>query len=369
MNSKMLVIKAKSEPMKGIVKPLPNQIYKHPNLVIQNREKKKLGSNDIRLQMLYVGICGSDLHLAKENSETGYIISSAPAFIPEEGRVIGHEGVGKVLDVGENVKNIHKDMIVTLESILVCNQCVQCKQGKFNQCKNSKLIGLEIDGIMGEVVDVNSSLAHDITPYVKEEKDLKAMTCIEPAGVAFDACVAADIKPGDRILIFGGGPIGALAAMLCKRVFGASMVSLVEPIDFRRNVVKKIVNNIYKDVNEIYAEIQDVDVVIETSGVLENVNTIFPKISANGRVVLLARNGKKLVVDDVDHMITNNIKIVGSRGHLEGAFNKILRLYESGDITLDEIITTEINGINKAKELLETENFEHKNCKVIVKIS
>lgn len=50
MNSKMLVIKAKSEPMKGIVKPLPNQIYKHPNLVIQNREKKKLGSNDIRLQ-------------------------------------------------------------------------------------------------------------------------------------------------------------------------------------------------------------------------------------------------------------------------------------------------------------------------------
>lgn len=198
---------------------------------------------------------------------------------------------------------------------------------------------------------------------------MKAMTCIEPAGVAFDACVAADIKPGDRILIFGGGPIGALAAMLCKRVFGASMVSLVEPIDFRRNVVKKIVNNIYKDVNEIYAEIQDVDVVIETSGVLENVNTIFPKISANGRVVLLARNGKKLVVDDVDHMITNNIKIVGSRGHLEGAFNKILRLYESGDITLDEIITTEINGINKAKELLETENFEHKNCKVIVKIS
>ena len=157
MNSKMLVIKAKSEPMKGIVKPLPNQIYKHPNLVIQNREKKKLGSNDIRLQMLYVGICGSDLHLAKENSETGYIISSAPAFIPEEGRVIGHEGVGKVLDVGENVKNIHKDMIVTLESILVCNQCVQCKQGKFNQCKNAKLIGLEIDGIMGEVVDVNSS--------------------------------------------------------------------------------------------------------------------------------------------------------------------------------------------------------------------
>ena len=73
MNSKMLVIKAKSEPMKGIVKPLPNQIYKHPNLVIQNREKKKLGSNDIRLQMLYVGICGSDLHLAKENSETGYL--------------------------------------------------------------------------------------------------------------------------------------------------------------------------------------------------------------------------------------------------------------------------------------------------------
>lgn len=240
MNSKMLVIKAENEPLAGINNPLPNQIYKHPKLEIQNREVNKLDENNIRLQMLYVGICGSDLHLVKENYETGYIRSSAPMFIPEEGRVIGHEGVGKVLEVGENVKHIQKGMIVALESILVCNQCEPCKRGKFNQCKNAKLIGLEVDGVMGEIVDINFSLAHDITHYIKKQSDLRAMSCIEPAGVALDACEAADIKPGDRILIFGGGAIGALSAMLCKKVFGASTVSVVEPIEFRRSIVKKM---------------------------------------------------------------------------------------------------------------------------------
>lgn len=113
---------------------------------------------------------------------------------------------------------------------------------------------------------------------------------------------------------------------------------------------------------------QEIDVVIEASGALENVNYIFSKVAANGRIVLLARSGEKLVVNEIDHMITNNIKIVGSRGHLEGAFHKILRLHNNRNIVLDEIITSEINGIEKAKKILETENFEKENCKVIVRI-
>lgn len=369
MNSEVLVVKAEKQPQDGISDLLPNQLYKNPKLFIEKRELGELGDDDIRVQMLYVGICGSDLHLVKTDRSTGYIKSSAPLSIPESGRIIGHEGVGKVLEVGKNVRHIRTEMIVTLESILVCNNCEPCKRGNFNQCSNAKLIGLELDGIMGKIIDVNANLAHDVTPYIKERKDLVAMACIEPAGVAFDACEYADIQPADRILIFGGGPIGQLAAMLCKNVFGAAEICVVEPIKFRRELLKKMTPYVYENIDTAYESIREVDVLIEASGVLKNIRKMIDKLTANGRVVLLARSGEPLYLDKVDYMITQNIRIIGARGHLGGAFDKILRLYSKGVIQLNDIVTTEVESLEKLKELLESDGFEENNCKVVVDLS
>lgn len=369
MNRKVLVVKADKKPKEGIVTPLPNQIYRYPKISVEEKKIDKLAANDIRIKMLFVGVCGSDLHLVKADKNTGYIKSSVPVSIPDSGRIIGHEGVGEVLETGENVKNIKKGMIVTLESILVCNHCEPCKRGDFNQCSNAKLIGLELDGIMGEIIDINASLAHDVTPYVKNHKDLVAMACIEPAGVAFDACEYANIRPGDRVLVFGGGPIGHLVAMMCKNVFGAAEVHIVEPIKFRRDLLKIITSNVYEKIDDAYEKIDGVDVIIEASGVMDNINKFLIRVVANGRIVLLARSGEQLFLDKVDHMITNNIKIIGARGHLGGAFDKILRLYSKGVINFDNIITSEIRGLNGIKKLLESEDFETQNCKVVVNIS
>lgn len=369
MNRDVLLVKAEKKPKNGVVNPSPNQLYRNPQVVVGKREIGKLGANDIRLEMIYVGICGSDLHLVKTDKDTGYIKSSAPLSIPETGRIIGHEGVGRVLEVGKNVKHIKIGMIVTLESILVCNHCEPCKRGDFNQCDNAKLVGLEVDGIMGTIIDVNASLAHDVTPYIKNAKDLVAMACIEPAGVAFDACEYAAIRPADRILILGGGPIGHLAAMMCKSVFGAAEISVIEPIKLRRELLKKITPNVYESIDEADENIDGIDVVVEASGVLNNIKRIFSKITANGRVVLLARSGEPLYLDKVDYMITNNIKIIGARGHLGGAFDKLLRLYSHGVIQLGDVVTTEVKGLNKIGELLESEDFEERNCKVVVALS
>lgn len=369
MDSEVLVIKAERKPKDGIANLLPNQLYKNPKLVIETRNMKELGDEEIRLQMLYVGICGSDLHLVKTDKDTGFIKSSAPVSIPKSGRIIGHEGVGKVLEVGKNVKYIRPEMIVTLESILVCNNCEPCRRGDFNQCNDAKLIGLELDGIMGKIVDVNATLAHDVTSYIKNKKDLLAMACVEPAGVAFDACEYADIRPADRVLIFGGGPIGYLTGMFCKKVFGAAKIYIVEPIKFRRDLLKKITPNVYESLDIAYNNIGKIDVIVEASGVLNNVRKMFKKVTANGRIVLLARSGEPLFLDQVDHMITQNIRIIGTRGHLGGAFDKILRLYSKGIIQLSDIVTTEVKGLNKIKELLESDNYEENNCKVVVGLS
>ncbi len=368
MNTDVLKVKAEKSPLTDSKRLLPNQLYKNPLLSVEKRKlSDEIEDNKIRLKMIYVGICGTDLHLVNNNKKTGYIRSSAPVDIPIDGRVIGHEGVGEVLQVGKNVKNIRVGMIVTLESIITCGYCECCKSGKYNQCKNSKLLGFETDGLMGNIVDVDVSIAHDVTNYIKCEKDLKAMACVEPAAVAFVACENADIKPGDNIVIFGGGPIGAYVAMLSRKIFGAREIYIVEPVEFRRSILKKWTDNVYEKADDIKNNVKNIDIIIEASGELENINNVFELLEPNGRVVILGRSGRELNLSNVDHMITNNIKIIGSRGHLGGAFFKIFKLYSKGIIDLNHVITTELVGLNSLKDFL-TSDFIYRNCKAIVKL-
>lgn len=370
MKTEVLLVKAEIDPVEGIENPKPNQIYRHARVLIEERVLGAMDPDEIRVEMMYVGICGTDAHLATTNPVTGYICTTAPVEIPREGRVIGHEGVGRVLQVGANVKKIEPGMYVTFESIIVCNTCDVCRRGNFNQCRDAKLLGLEKDGLMGHIVDVPAKIAHNITDYVKCERDLIAIACLEPAAVAYVACQNAQVKGGDTIVVFGGGPIGALAAMLCKSVFGASEVHLVEPVEYRRNFAGQWADKVYDSVESLQKYITTINGVIEASGSLDNVAMIFSKIDANGQVVLLARSGSSLVLTNVDHMITNQINIKGSRGHLCGAFSSILNLYRSGRINLGSTVTLVVKGLNELKTVLGNNDIMIKeNCKVVVDLT
>lgn len=367
MESRVLVLHADREPMKGVTNPGPHQIYRNPKISVERRVLGELRSDEIRVKMLYGGICGTDIHLVETNPDTGYIQCSAPALIPPEGRVIGHEGVGRVVKVGSSVNHIKAGAYVTFESILVCQYCEACKRGHFNQCYSAKLLGLEMDGLFGEIVDVPAMLAHDVTPLARDKKTLMAASCIEPAGVAYVACENTHITGGDVVVIFGAGPIGLFSAILSKAVFGASVVHMVEPIEFRRTFSQKWCDFVY-DVNDFFDKgPSSVDVVIETSGNMENITKILRRVRANGRIALLARSGTPLVLDAIDYMITNAVSLTGSRGHLGGAFAKILNLCQNSRIALDEVVTCVINGVEELCKLFKSpEQILYKNCKVLV---
>jgi len=370
MESKVVVLYADREPLDGIVHPGPHQIYKNPRVLIEKRVLGDLLPHMVRVEMVYAGLCGTDVHLVDKNPDTGYIRCTAPAEIPIQGRVIGHEGVGKIIAVGSSVENLKPNAYVALESIIICHYCDICRKGQFNQCRNAKLLGLEVDGLFGTVVDVPSILAHDVTKLIKSDQDLKAMACVEPAGVAYVTCVNGYIKGGDVVVIFGAGPIGLFSAMLCKIVFGASAVHVVEPTEFRRTHAQKWSDYTY-DIEEFFETgPASVDVVIEASGWLDNVTKIFRRINANGRIVLLARSGASLTLDAIDHMITNAVFISGSRGHLGGAFINILQLYENGRLPLDEIVTDIVDGPEGLCDVLRSpDKILMDNCKILVRLN
>lgn len=368
MESKAVVLHADREPIRGITDPGPHQIYKNPKISIEKRTLGDLSPSMIRVEILYAGVCGTDVHLLEKDPGTGYIRSTAPTEIPTQGRIIGHEGIGRILEVGSGVQYLRPNAYVTFESIIVCYTCDVCRRGQFNQCCNAKLLGLEVDGLFGTVVDIPSSLAHDVTKLIKKEQDLRALACTEPAGVAYVACRNGNVQSGDVVVVFGAGPIGLFSAMLSKTIFGAT-VHMIEPIPFRRELAKTWSDEVY-DVEEFFRTASPpIDVVIEASGSLDNITRMFRRVNANGRIVLLARSGVALTLNAIDHMITNAISISGSRGHLGGAFHRILNLYDKGRIPLDEIVTLIVDGPEGLCDLLKSpEKIIAEHSKVLVRM-
>lgn len=369
METENIVLYAENFPMQGVVNPGPHQTYRNPQAMLEVRSMGDLHSDAVRVQMLYGGLCGTDMHLVDKDPQSGYIRSSAPAFIPPEGRIIGHEGVGRIIETGANIRHVQSGDLITLESVIVCYHCEVCRKGKFNQCRHARLLGLEEDGIFGNIVDIPASLVHNISELVHCDRDLRALSCVEPAGVAYTACRNARVKGGDRVVVFGAGPIGLFAAMLAKLVFGASSIHIVEPIEFRREFSEKWCDRAYAPEEFFSDPPEHIDVVIEASGVLDNVTRILRQVNANGRIVLLARSGVPLALNAVDHIITNEILLIGSRGHLGGAFTDILTLYKAGRIPLGEIVTTVLDKPAELCDLLNTSSpLFQENCKILLRL-
>ncbi|MDA9982547.1 alcohol dehydrogenase catalytic domain-containing protein [Gammaproteobacteria bacterium] len=366
-----LVVRAEERPLNGVAHPGPHQLYRRPKLSLEQRELGPLPAGHIRLKMIFAGLCGTDVHVVQENSDTGYIMGSAPLKIGLEGRILGHEGVGQVVAVGDGVGNVKEGDYVTLESIITCHYCDACRKGKFNQCEGAQLFGMERDGLFRKIADVPAQLAHDINDLADTDVGLRAAACIEPAACGYVATSLADVSPGDNVLIFGAGPIGLFTSMLCRAALGAAEIHVIDPIPFRREFALDWADRTY-DVEEFFflSSKPDFNVLIETSGVLGNVGRSLRQMASNSRIILLARSGEPLLLQHVDHMITNNISITGSRGHLGGAFADVLRLYRAGNLPLQNGITTIIEGLDNFRKCLEHPvDVVEKNCKVLVRIS
>lgn len=369
MKTRVVVAYADRDPMKGVEAPGPHQVYRHPRVEVETRELGELHPDEVRVEMLYAGICGTDSHVVQANPETGYIRCSAPLRIPQEGRIVGHEGVGRVIETGRNVRHVRSGAVVTFESIIVCHYCDVCRQGHFNQCRRARLLGLEKDGLFGTVVDLPSMLTHDVSEIADTDEGLRAAACVEPAGVAYVACQNTHVSGGDVVVIFGGGPIGIFSAMLSKLVFGASRVFLVEPVKYRRDLAAKWCDEVY-GLDEFFDNMpKKIDVLIEASGALGNVDRSFKALNANGRVALLARSGEPLTLNSVDYLITNALTIIGSRGHLCGAFAKILILYKSHRMPLWEVVTSVVDGPDALADMLRSPSrILDENCKVLARL-
>jgi alcohol dehydrogenase len=250
-----------------------------------------------------VTICGTDLHILK---------GDVPAVT--DGRVLGHEAVGTVEEVGSAVKNVRPGDKVLVSCITACGACRYCREGSYGQCVNGGgwILGHKIDGTQAEYVRVPfaDTSTHPSPDGVSDEQ-LLMLADILPTGYEVGVLNGA-VQPGDVVAVVGAGPIG-LAAIMGARLFSPAHVVAIDLADSRLEAAKQFgadvtVNNGREDPGEIIAGLTDglgADVAMEAVGVPPTFELAAKLIRPGGRVANIGVHGEPVSLHLEDLWIRN----------------------------------------------------------------
>src|ERR1700712_2959077 len=261
---------------------------------IEWEEKPKpsiVDSSDALIKIYKTTICGTDLHILKGD-------------VPEvtDGRILGHEGIGVIEEVGSAVTNFKKGDRVLISCISSCGKCSYCKKGMYSHCeKGGWILGHIIDGTQAEYVRTpfaDTSLYH--IPGNADDEAVVMLSDILPTG--FECGVLnGQIKPGDTVAIVGAGPIG-LAVLLTAQFFAPAAVIMIDVDDYRLSETKKLgathtINSQDEDaVAKVFGltEGVGVDVAIEAVGIPATFELCESIIAPGGHIANIGVHGKSV---------------------------------------------------------------------------
>lgn len=190
------------------------QIVKPNELKVIDMEKPVINEKDnVLIKMTAAGICGSDVGI--------YHGTNAAATYP---RIIGHEMVGRVDEVGPNVKHLKPGDRVIVNQVTSCGHCYPCKIGRGNVCDNLAVRGVHIDGGYREFIAVPESDCYILPDSLSDEDAVM----IEPTTIGIQSCTRAGLEKDDMLLIFGSGALGSsilkIARLLCGHIIVADVM-------------------------------------------------------------------------------------------------------------------------------------------------
>ena len=224
-----------------------------------------LDDTDAIVRVDAVTICGTDLHILK---------GDVPAVT--DGRILGHEAVGTVEEVGTGVKTVKVGDRVLVSCITSCGVCRFCRERRYGQCLGGGgwVLGHKIDGTQAEYVRVPfaETSTHPVPAGVADEQILM-LADILPTGYEVGV-LNGTVQPGDVVAVVGAGPIG-LAAIMAARLFSPSHIVAIDLADSRLEAAKQfgadvIVNNAREDAEAVVAALTGglgADVSIEAVGI------------------------------------------------------------------------------------------------------
>ena len=288
--------------MKAIVKK-----YAEPGLWLDDVPQPEIGLNDVLIRVLKTGICGTDFHIYNWDEW-------AQKTIPVP-MVVGHEFVGEIVSVGDNVSDFFPGEIVSAEGHVVCGRCRNCLAGRRHLCKDTSGIGVNRAGAFAEYIAVPMTNVWHHRPDV----DLDVAAVFDPFGNAVHTALSFDVL-GEDVLITGAGPIGCMAAAVAKHA-GARFVLVSDVNPYRLELAKKMGADFAIDVRhtplcKVQKQLnmqEGFDVGLEMSGNPSAFNDMIEAMCHGGKIAMLGIPSQPMPID-WNKVIFNMLTIKGIYG-------------------------------------------------------
>ncbi len=310
----------------------------HPGVVNFAREKgavelrdmpvPEIGADDVLLEVAAVGVCGSDLHQWTCDH-------SWPVNYPV---VLGHEFGGVINKVGANVRGWKEgDRVVSETAAVIDPANPMSRQGLYNLDPTRKGFGNGVNGAMTRFVRVPTRILH----RVPDSLPLEIAALTEPCCVAYNAVVNnGHIRPGDRVVVFGPGPIGLLCAAIA-RLSGAQVAMVgLERDRVRLDIARQygctpIVDGLSDWVKE--GDGLGVDGAIDAAGVSATLKSAMDVVRPNGWISKVGWGPQPLNFS-LDPMVQKNITLQGSFSHNWPIWERIIRLLATGQLNVKPVL-------------------------------
>lgn len=313
--------------MKALVKKEATQ-----GLWLDDVPEPTIGINDVLIKVKRTAICGTDMHIYNWDAW-------AQKTIPVP-MVVGHEFVGEIVEVGSNVNDFKPGQIVSGEGHVVCGRCRNCLAGRRHLCAHTSGIGVNRPGSFAEYVALPMSNVWEHNPGI----DLDVAALFDPFGNAVHTALQYDLL-GEDVLITGAGPIGAMAAAVCKHA-GARHIVVTDLIDARLERAAELgatrtVNVGRETLAEVQRELgmeEGFDVGLEMSGNGRAFNDMLANMCHGGKIAILGIPGEDTAID-WNTVIFNMLTLKGIYGReMYETWYKMSVMIDSG-LDISPVIT------------------------------
>ena len=340
-------------------------VFRGPNrLALEDRPRPSiLEATDAIVRITTTTLCGTDLHILK---------GDVPSIT--DGRILGHEGVGIVEEVGTNVLGFHPGDKVLVSLITSCGMCAFCKKGMYSHCLNGGWrLGNSIDGTQAEYVRIpfaDGSLYR--LPPEADDEAMVMLSCILPTGLECGT-LNGQVKPGDIVAIVGAGPVG-LATLVTAQLYSPAEIVMIDLDDHRLEVARSfgatqvVKSAAGKAAERVMALTQDagVDVAIEAVGLAVTFDICQAIIAPGGRIANVGVHGKSVELH-LERLWASNITIA-TRLVDAGTTSTLLKMVQSGRLDAKKLVSHRfpLSDILKAYDTFANAANEHA-LKVVLK--
>ncbi len=287
------------------------------------------GPGEVAIRTAFCGICGTDMHVYHGNMD---------ARVGFE-RIIGHEMSGVIDAVGEGVTGLAPGQKAVVRPLDHCGKCPACEAGHQHVCHKLKFLGLDTDGAMQDVWVIPAHTVH----VLPDDMRLDHAALIEPVAVACHDVRLSGLKPGEDVVVIGGGPIGVLVAMVAREAGGNVVISEVNP---HRLAIAKTLG--FDTVNPAEVDLAETinartggkaaDVVFEVSGTQPGVDAMTAVAATKARIVMVAIHAQKPAID-LFQFFWRELQLIGARVYEGEDYEKAIALVAGGAIDADTVIT------------------------------